>query len=105
MVSESRLIRSGTIYSCYSSRIVQGKLSLRSGEKLGNVISWHFEERPEKKIGKRQKYSKASKRTMFFLIEESENCWQLISLKFMSASVGGVCGKKLISVATMKLLC
>ena len=32
---------------------------------------------------------------MFFLIEESENCWQLISLKLMSASVSGVCGKKI----------
>lgn len=98
-------MRSETIHGYYSSRIVQGKLSLRSGEKLGNVISWQFEERPTKQVGKRQKYSKASKRTMFFLIEESENCWQLISLKLMSASVSGVCGKKLISVATMKLLC
>lgn len=59
----------------------------------------------KKKLESVKSIRKHQKRTMFFLIEESENCWQLISLKLMSASVGGVCGKKLISVATMKLLC
>lgn len=49
LLSASRLISSETIHGYYSSRIVQGKLSLRSGEKLGNVISWQFEERPAKK--------------------------------------------------------